>query len=40
MQYPQDAQVTDDFELAGVPDSFQRLWTPYRMAYGRAQRAP
>ncbi|GAA4378499.1 HIT domain-containing protein [Paeniglutamicibacter cryotolerans] len=28
-----DQAVTDDFELAGVPDSFQRLWTPYRMAY-------
>ncbi|MGP9528214.1 HIT domain-containing protein [Arthrobacter sp. S41] len=28
-----DQSVTDDFELAGVPDSFQRLWTPYRMAY-------
>jgi len=33
MQYPQDEEITDDFELAGVPDSFQRLWTPYRMAY-------
>ncbi|GHD12035.1 HIT family protein [Zhihengliuella salsuginis] len=31
--YSGDAEVTDDFELAGVPDSFQRLWTPYRMAY-------
>lgn len=28
-----DEDITDDFELAGVPDSFQRLWTPYRMAY-------
>ncbi|WP_411734134.1 HIT family protein [Paeniglutamicibacter sp.] len=28
-----DAEITDDFEIAGVPDSFQRLWTPYRMAY-------
>ncbi|GAA1348215.1 HIT domain-containing protein [Falsarthrobacter nasiphocae] len=27
------AQVTDDFELPGVPDAFQRLWTPHRMAY-------
>jgi ATP adenylyltransferase len=25
--------VTDDFELPGVPDAFQRLWTPHRMAY-------
>lgn len=24
---------TDDFELAGVPDAFQRLWTPHRAAY-------
>lgn len=31
-----DATITDDFELAGVPDSFQRLWTPYRMAYIKA----
>lgn len=33
MQEQADQAVTDDFELAGVPDSFQRLWTPYRMAY-------
>ena len=26
-------EQTDDFELAGVPDAFQRLWTPHRMAY-------
>ncbi len=31
--YSGDAGVTDDFELAGVPDAFQRLWTPHRMAY-------
>ena len=31
--YPQDAEVTDGFGLAGVPDAFQRLWTPHRMAY-------
>ncbi|GAA3693922.1 HIT domain-containing protein [Zhihengliuella alba] len=31
-----DAEATDDFELPGVPDSFQRLWTPYRMAYIKA----
>lgn len=30
---PDDGQVTDDFELAGVPDGFQRLWNPHRMAY-------
>jgi ATP adenylyltransferase len=26
-------QVTDSFSLPGVPDAFQRLWTPHRMAY-------
>ncbi|WP_375141823.1 HIT domain-containing protein [Zhihengliuella sp.] len=31
-----DAEATDDFSLPGVPDSFQRLWTPYRMAYIKA----
>lgn len=31
--YPRDADVTDGFGLAGVPDAFQRLWTPHRMAY-------
>ena len=31
--YPGDAAVTDSFELAGVPDSFARLWTPHRLAY-------
>ncbi|GAB3754148.1 HIT domain-containing protein [Zhihengliuella somnathii] len=30
---PDDEGVTDQHVLAGVPDSFQRLWTPYRMAY-------
>lgn len=30
---PGDAEVTDDFGLAGAPDAFQRLWTPHRMAY-------
>jgi ATP adenylyltransferase len=32
-QYPHDGEVTDSFELAGVPDAFQRLWTPHRLAY-------
>ena len=32
-QYPHDGDVTDNFELAGVPDAFQRLWTPHRLAY-------
>ncbi|MFT4148194.1 MAG: HIT domain-containing protein [Micrococcaceae bacterium] len=33
---PQDVhpdEVTDSFALPGVPDSFQRLWTPQRLAY-------
>lgn len=29
----QQIPVTDSREFAGVPDGFQRLWTPYRMAY-------
>ncbi|MCC9145572.1 MULTISPECIES: HIT domain-containing protein [unclassified Arthrobacter] len=32
-EQPDDAAVTDKFELAGVPDAFQRLWTPHRLAY-------
>lgn len=28
-----DAAITDDFALPGVPDAFDRLWTPHRMAY-------
>lgn len=29
----QNGYSTDDFELPGVPDAFQRLWTPHRRAY-------
>ena len=32
-QNAQNTNVTDDFELPGVPDAFQRLWTPHRTAY-------
>ncbi|MCC3271329.1 HIT domain-containing protein [Arthrobacter zhangbolii] len=28
-----DTDITDTFELPGVPDAFQRLWTPHRLAY-------
>ncbi len=28
-----DAELVDAATLAGVPDEFQRLWTPHRMAY-------
>lgn len=31
MQLPD--YTCDDFELPGVPDAFQRLWTPHRRAY-------
>ncbi|WP_083956123.1 HIT family protein [Tersicoccus phoenicis] len=34
------AGVTDDFELAGVPDAFQRLWTPHRLAYITGEEKP
>jgi ATP adenylyltransferase len=27
------APIQDDFVLPGVPDAFQRLWTPHRLAY-------
>lgn len=27
----------DDFALPGAPDSFQRLWTPHRLAYVRGE---
>lgn len=29
----EDRRVEDAAALAGVPDEFQRLWTPHRMAY-------
>jgi ATP adenylyltransferase len=31
-----DAELIDSATLAGVPDAFQRLWTPHRMAYIQA----
>ena len=30
----------EDLELVGVPDEFQRLWTPHRMAYIKAGPEP
>ncbi|AZS43795.1 AP-4-A phosphorylase [Microbacterium oleivorans] len=33
-------RVEDAGELAGVPDEFQRLWTPHRMAYIQAGPEP
>ncbi|MGJ6979092.1 HIT family protein [Aestuariimicrobium soli] len=31
---------TDAIEFAGVPDAFQRLWSPYRMAYIQGENKP
>ncbi|MDQ4212743.1 HIT domain-containing protein [Microbacterium capsulatum] len=35
-----DAGLADDARLAGVPDEFQRLWVPHRMAYIQAGPEP
>ena len=35
-----DSQLVDAATLAGVPDEFQRLWTPHRMAYIQAGPQP
>ena len=35
-----DARIIAASELPGVPDEFQRLWTPHRMAYIQAGREP
>ncbi|MFI8631998.1 HIT family protein [Microbacterium sp. NPDC077663] len=35
-----DRRVEDAADLAGVPDEFQRLWTPHRMAYIQAGPEP
>lgn len=35
-----DQQWQDGRELAGVPDSFERLWTPHRMAYIGGEHKP
>ena len=35
-----DGRLVDAAELAGVPDEFQRLWTPHRMAYIQAGPQP
>ncbi|MDT3317099.1 HIT domain-containing protein [Microbacterium sp. KSW4-11] len=35
-----DRRVEDAAQLAGVPDEFQRLWTPHRMAYIQAGSEP
>ena len=35
-----DAELESAAHLAGVPDEFQRLWTPHRMAYIQAGPQP
>ncbi|GGF23679.1 HIT family protein [Subtercola lobariae] len=35
-----DIEITDPSHLAGVPDEFQRLWTPHRMVYIQAGPTP
>lgn len=35
-----DAELVDAMTMGGVPDEFQRLWTPHRMAYISAGREP
>ncbi|TDN92918.1 HIT domain-containing protein [Microbacterium sp. BK668] len=37
---PGDARLIAAGELPGVPDEFQRLWTPHRMAYIQAGPEP
>jgi ATP adenylyltransferase len=40
MSDPEGARVESAADLAGVPDEFQRLWTPHRMAYIQAGPEP
>lgn len=35
-----DMEIDDAATLAGVPDEFQRLWTPHRMAYIKGGQQP
>ncbi|WP_407642470.1 HIT family protein [Actinomadura craniellae] len=35
-----DAAAQEEQRGAGVPDSFQRLWTPHRMAYIKGENKP
>ena len=36
----EDVTLEDGGTLAGVPDAFQRLWTPHRMAYIAGENKP
>lgn len=38
MTEPQDRPLEDERSFAGVPDGFDRLWTPHRMAYVTGER--
>ena len=40
MSDPDEGRVEPASALAGVPDEFQRLWTPHRMAYIQAGPEP
>lgn len=40
MSEPTELPLEDAGTLAGVPDEFQRLWTPHRMAYIKAGPEP
>ncbi|MEN2740946.1 HIT domain-containing protein [Microbacterium sp. X-17] len=40
MSVEEDRELLDAAELPGVPDEFQRLWTPHRMAYIQAGPEP
>jgi ATP adenylyltransferase len=35
-----DAELEQSSEFAGVPDAFQRLWTPHRMVYIESNKHP
>jgi ATP adenylyltransferase len=35
-----DSELERSSEFAGVPDAFQRLWTPHRMVYIEANKGP
>lgn len=38
MTEPHDPPLEDERSFAGVPDGFDRLWTPHRMAYVTGER--
>ncbi|MFI7588844.1 HIT family protein [Spongisporangium articulatum] len=37
---PDDVEIVPEGELPGVPDGFQRLWTPHRMVYLNGEERP